>query len=845
MGALKTFLDERRTKGKDFTHTGLSSPLTGKYKIDDGELEEFHKLYTAAEQGGFPLSLTERHKDFSPLVVDLDLKFEQDVGLQRQVSEKLVDSFYKIYRKVLELYFGESIPDDAYDAYIFMKPEPILANGNIKDGVHIMFPEIVIPTTLQLRIRKTVVEWCTKAKMFEKIGCKNTVEDIVDESVVQRNNWLMYKSSKTGDDNHAYELERRIGWEDNDIIIRSMDIENPVHYFSIRRHEAPIEYELDDLEIEEPDFKYASDGMSDVEIAKSLVALLSKQRAEHYQTWIELGFCLHNTHVSLLSVWDEFSRSSAKYEEGCCEKLWKSWEVRQDGLTLGSLHRWAKCDNLEGYKKFMREHSSNEMSNVLSLNGTDYHIAVLLYSQYKYDFVFGNNKWYKFKNHRYVLMDPILKELKDIISLDIFEQFTMLGQSQKRKLIETEDENEKKQIETNLKNIENLRKICGNSQKKRAIVDECKTVFLSPRTAEKMDTQTHLLGFENGVYDLNAQRFRDGRPDDCVTFSTGIEYIEYNPSRPMNDVYFNEVFDFLKKVFVDDDIREYVLLLLGSFLHGDNLNQNFFIWTGSGSNGKSTIVDFIENTLGDYVCPLPNTLLTHKRTTTGVATPEMATTKGRRFAHMQEPETGDKIYVGHMKELTGGDKITCRGLYEGTSTFVPQFSLVLCCNELPEIPSSDGGTWRRIRPIEFKSKFVDQIIPEEDDGYHFKKDASIMRKIKSVEWRQAFAGILVYYYKKYRQQGIKEPDSVMKHCREYEKSSNVVLEFMDECIAANEVGGKTKLTDVYQRFKKWFADNRQSGRAPNRNHMKDEIEKRYGAYDNNKGWTTLRIIDDE
>ena len=92
MGALKTFLDERRTKGKDFTHTGLSSPLTGKYKIDDEELEDFHKLYTAAEQGGFPLSLTERHKDFSPLVVDLDLKFEQDVGLQRQVSEKLMVS---------------------------------------------------------------------------------------------------------------------------------------------------------------------------------------------------------------------------------------------------------------------------------------------------------------------------------------------------------------------------------------------------------------------------------------------------------------------------------------------------------------------------------------------------------------------------------------------------------------------------------------------------------------------------------------------------------------------------------------------------------------------------------
>lgn len=842
MSVLKSFLDQRRTKGKDFTHTGLQPPLVGKFCVADEDLETFHRLYAEAEQGGFPLSLTERHKDFSPLLVDLDVKFEQDVGLKRQVSDNLVDSFYKIYHAVLVHYFGDSIPDSVYDAYIFMKPEPILANGNIKDGVHIIFPKLVIPTSIQLRIRKTVVSWCTKAKLFEKIGCKNTVEDIIDESVVQRNNWLMYKSSKTGDGAHAYELERCIGWEDNDIIIRSTDVENPVHYFSIRRHEAPISYELDEEEIEEPDFKFASDGLSDADIARKLVALLSKQRADNYQTWIEVGFCLHNTHPSLLSVWDEFSKMSTKYTEGACEKLWKSWEVRHDGLTLGSLHRWAKCDNLEGYKRFMQEHSSNEMSNVLSLNGTDYHIATLLYSQNKYDFVFGNNRWYKFKNHRWMLMDPVLKELKDIISLDIFQQLTMLGQSQKRKLIETEDENEKKQIENNLKNIENLRKGCGNSNKKRAIVDECKTVFLSTHTVEKMDTQTHLLGFENGVYDLNAQRFRDGRPDDCLTFSTGVEYIEYDPSS--SNVYFAEVFAFLRKVFVDDDIREYVLLLLGSFLHGDNINQNFFIWTGSGSNGKSTIVDFIENTLGEYVCPLPNTLLTHKRTTTGAATPEMNTTKGKRFAHMQEPETGDKIYVGHMKELTGGDKITSRGLYESTSSWVPQFSLVLCCNELPEIPSSDGGTWRRIRPIEFKSKFVDRVSEEDDDGYHFKKDPTIMRKIKSIEWRQAFAGILVYYYKRFRRFGIKEPDSVMKHCREYEKSSNVVLEFMDECLAPSS-GGKTKLTEVYQVFKKWFASNRQSGRAPNRNHMKDEIEKRFGAYDNNKGWTTLRIIDEE
>jgi hypothetical protein len=32
--------------------------------------------------------------------------------------------------------------------------------------------------------------------------------------------------------------------------------------------------------------------------------------------------------------------------------------------------------------------------------------------------------------------------------------------------------------------------------------------------------------------------------------------------------------------------------------------------------------------------------------------------------------------------------------------------MVMTCNTLPAVPDNDGGTWRRIRVIEFGSKFV-------------------------------------------------------------------------------------------------------------------------------------------
>ena len=132
----------------------------------------------------------------------------------------------------------------------------------------------------------------------------------------------------------------------------------------------------------------------------------------------------------------------------------------------------------------------------------------------------------------------------------------------------------------------------------------------------------------------------------------------------------------MRQLFPIDDLRRYMWDHLASCLIGKNENQTFNIYNGVGRNGKSALVTLMYKILGDYTGNVPITLLTQKRGLIGGTSSEVVNLRGTRYAVMQESTKGDQINEGVMKELTGGDKITARGLYKDAVTFIPQFKPV-------------------------------------------------------------------------------------------------------------------------------------------------------------------------
>ena len=63
------------------------------------------------------------------------------------------------------------------------------------------------------------------------------------------------------------------------------------------------------------------------------------------------------------------------------------------------------------------------------------------------------------------------------------------------------------------------------------LLKECNYKFLHPNIKDIFDTQFEIIGFSNGVYDLD-KRLRKGSPSDYITLSTNNEYNAFTYDSP-------------------------------------------------------------------------------------------------------------------------------------------------------------------------------------------------------------------------------------------------------------------------------------------------------------------------
>lgn len=343
--------------------------------------------------------------------------------------------------------------------------------------------------------------------------------------------------------------------------------------------------------------------------------------------------------------------------------------------------------------------------------------------------------------------------------------------------------------------VDNLTRILDSNTKLNLIIDFMRSLFNDENI--QFDDKEMLLGFNNGVYDLETGEFREHRYEDYLTMSVGYDFVEDRESLAMQEEEMNMV---IGKIMTDPEKRHLLMVVLSTTLCGKNV-EKFFILNGNGRNGKGLLDELLMSALGQYGYYAEPVLLTKDMNSTG-PNPQLAQVSRKRGVVVKEPEVGAKL-TSMYKSLTGGGQLNARNCFSNDTRVFQNLTLLAECNSRPLLKETPRlADKARIVDIEYESSFT-----HHEDDYEEKMFVPDP-KYKTTEWREehrmAFMYILMDAFKQFRDSGYKIdphiPVSVLARSENYLDQNNPISALMDLVIEPEE-GATVQLREVLHYLK--------------------------------------------
>lgn len=887
-----------------FTHVSLEEPK-GKFNITRKSTEEFWKKYQDAvfNNPNMVSCLAERPGYYFPLLNDTDIKIPYDPKIHDHnkpiYSKNQLESIIKIYQTVIKNCIHDYIPKFSICLVLEKSKPTIHVDKNvIGHGFHLHFPYLILHQSDQkMHILERVKKMVDEQKVFENLGITESSTTIDD---CTKKCWLLYGSRKKAglqsykltsayDENtniisiiealkdyHLSDISNtRISLTDNNIIyyyprILSLSCINKSSSQKLRHD---LELDVETYTKPNPSIVFNDNRPvpERLEDAKKYLNLINYKRADVYEDWLNIGWILYNTGegcVEAFDLWCNFSKKTSRtnyYSKTSCLHQWSKMQhpTSSKKLTLGTLVYYAKIDNPDGYNLIIREKINNYADKNIE-NGEHNDIAKMLHVKYGNIHVCSDiekDTWYMYKNHRWEI-DPkgmALRRKIDISIINVFED-KMKKFFTDRQIIKTQHMQEFEDTENIPKTktiaLDNkIKRICKiiaklkNNSFKTSVMKECQELFYFMKFGELLNKNPYLIGFTNGVLDAKIKKFRPGEPTDYISLTTKYSFKEdYTWDHP--DI--KDVNDHFTKVFPDPLLKQYYLEYCANLIEGGNFKKTVVSQTGNGNNAKSVNQTFIKNTLGEYFRTLPTTLITGDRTQSSGATPEMDNIEGIRYVTINEPNMGDYVNSGKLKELSGNDEIYNRGLYKAAGAVTPMFKISIICNYLIKVSFDDPALWERLRVLPYESKFLpphrtDEIpstFEEQLKAKIFPQEAGIDEKLEKL--KSAFMWIIWSNYKRMSIEGnMIEPDKVKLATMKYRKSNDTTLLFIEEHIVKDvDTSSPLNFNEIYSIYQTWCRTNvDKSKHKPQKLEFKSDLIAKLGECKHNV-WSDYRLKND-
>lgn len=518
---------------------------------------------------------------------------------------------------------------------------------------------------------------------------------------------------------------------------------------------------------------------------------------------------------------DDLSRLIDGIREASTE-LWEYLEYNE--CTIGTLRYWAKIDNPEQYKAFIQKDVTTLAWKCLNATSSHTDVAKLTFAKYSDQFACANikdNLWFGYWNHRWHELDSghSLRIKMSEEMPPIFDRILNECNSEYKKAVGDEDKEKWSRLMTACaRMVKELKTVAY----KNNIMKECTEKFYDEDFVQKLDEDRCMLGLPNGVYELETDVFRAGKPEDFITLSTKAKY---NPNYSWDHPRVQEVTYYMKTVYPDIELRHYVQKSFGTILEGGNMNKDFYNMVGEGDNSKSMIAKLLKLALGKYISKVPVAMIMGKRGNADNATPHLADKKGIRALFVEEPPKGQSN-VSVVKELSGNDDVLTRALFKMPIIFSPQWKLYVFTNHLLEAPAEEKAYWNRQKVIDHESTFSFDAPATVEDQFRtkiFPRDPFFDRKL--VAMAEPFLWCQIQWYKIFKREGLKPPQRVLDATNAAKMRNDVYMQYMRSSLEQGTQHDIITVDNLYEDFKSWYTSSFVGRGHPNKMDFEDEMSR--------------------
>jgi phage/plasmid-associated DNA primase len=535
------------------------------------------------------------------------------------------------------------------------------------------------------------------------------------------------------------------------------------------------------------------DKNKELKFIDSLLKILNADYYDDYNEWYKIGMILKKKEkeiqVSLFDLFDNFSKKSKKYNYSEVKKYWDGFDASKITITLGSLNEYAKKSDSSEYKKITKEYYSQNKIEI-----TEKYICETLSKMASQYFFYKDNILYSFDIHNKMWYSGVSEIMKKFINDELYDYlFELLNDC-------ISDES---YLHSQIKQLKNY---CLKNKGQDEIMKAYRMRYLYQKINIEFDSNPYLLGFSNGVYDLKNNIFRDYEYNDYMTTNTGYLYQKASNSEIESAKKLIEIIE------LDSDKRDLLYQIYASGLIGKSF-EKFFIFNGSGRNGKSKLTDMMECVLGNYFTRLNLGLLCgleKKIDSSNEHTAGKNLIDKKRFCVFSEPDSTRGINNGKMKDLTGNKNFIGRKMHTDEKFIINNHgTFILECNKKPKLTEdATSAESERIVDFLFESRFTldDNEINEEKKV--FRGDVEIGEKIVNLKY--GFLNLLIdkaYNFINIQNLKFIIPSCVKNRSKLYIASSYAYLDYLNEVsekssdnnnyITIKELYNRIKRTDLY------------------------------------------------